>query len=708
MKLSKKIFSTFAMSAMAASGLLSSCSVDDFIAHKDDIIKKLGDFKFSTSNEVVLDIDYGPLASQALVQVYSENPLANATEEDQTPEGELVFSAFLDKNGIYCGTVDIPAHANHLYFYTSSMAAPMLMDAEMKDGRVTVANNMTSPRSTRADATTRAVNDNELEVRKLNSNENGGTAQNFYTIFGGWDNYGRVNDINGLVDEGTLTADDVQSIEHYFWYIGENETKWTKPGNPTGDRLKRLRDLRVDDVNMVVQEKYEENGQTYDVKSAEVWFTFLTEYAWNQNTVGYYFFNKNNPPKSPADIDKKFIILPHASKPNEAPFGAKGNELYHNEYAPTHTNQRVQLLYVDENGKASKNFPPNIEIGFFLIADGFKCDNPNVGTETIDGITYNTRVNRKINTSKRETYYSNYEFNGGSVDGTGGNIKKRFVACRLANGTVVYGCEDGSNESYDDMMFTITATPEKALHTQEGSILQSIPHKQVPRTYTDQSENYTYAFEDLWPDGGDYDLNDVVVRLSRTIKKDQFNDVSKVVDNYTINVGKTTGNIDAFAVQVPTAHKGDRMTLPTDAWYEEETGTFFLTRDVHLVDNQTLTITREFDHPVTFKEIQNELNPFIVNQTKGVDCKQSGRIEIHMPLGEVTSKGKKIDNAKNPAKAWYISDDGQAPYAIKIPGTTFEPCEETVRIGSKDGAYPNFNKWVKSLGKEYKEWYKNK
>lgn len=696
MKHSKKILG-FAMGAMAVAGLLGSCSVDEFIANKN-VIKELGDFRFSTSNEVVLDIDYGPLASRALVEVYSENPLANATADDQTPEGELVFSAFLDKNGIYTGTIDVPAHVDHLYFYTSSMAAPMLQDAKLKNGRATVTNPVTSSKSSRAGVSSRVVPDDQLVVRKLNSNENGGSAQNFYTIYGSWDNYGRVNDVNGLVDEGTLTADDVHSVEHYFWYIDDSKNTWSKPGDPSGERLKRLQNMRVEDVNMVVQEQYEENGQTYNVESAEVWFTFLTEYAWNQNTVGYYFFNRNNPPAKAADIDKKFIILPNASKAEHQPFGLKGNEYYQGDYAPTAINQRVQLLYVDEKGKASKHFPPNTEIGFFLIANGSKSSGYNGAQETVNGVTYDTRANGRIATNGT-TYYSNYRFNPGS-----GDARKRYVACRLANGTVVYGCEDGSNSSYDDMMFTITATPEKALHTQQGSELQAIPQKEVPRTYTDEtSERYTYVFEDSWPNGGDYDLNDVAVRHTRKITKDQFNDVTKVEDNFTFLDNSTTGDCNAFAMH--TSHPGDNCDLPNGAWFEKETGSFFLTNDVRDVKNQTLTMIRTFAHPVSFAEIKNEFHPFIVNQTKGVDCRNSGRIEIHIPGDEITSKGMKVDNIHNPAKSWYISDDGKFPYALRISGTTFIPCDPGVRIGSKSGAYPNFTHWVESLGKSYTDWY---
>lgn len=684
-------FASLALPMCLMVGVFASCSVDDFISNRNETLKQ-NKFDFNTSNEVSLNIDYGPLASKALVQVYSENPMEEATAEDQTPKGDLVFSAFLNESGCFNGSINLPGHVDHLYFYTSSMAGPQVLDAKVDGNNIEVDGTVTN--QTRAAINTRAIPDNELIVRKLNANEKSGSADNFYTIIGSWDNYGKAQDINHLIDEGKLTGDDVLSIEHYFW-MGAT----SKPNSVSADRRKRINNMKVNNVNMVVQEKFEEDGITYDVESAEVWFTFLTEYAWNENTVGYYYFDKNNPPQSPGDIDKKFIILPNSSKPNHYPFDqTRTDYVYPIEKCPTHTNQRVQLLYVDNEGKASVNFPPNIEIGFFLISNGFKHGSYLGEDMIVNGKTYKTRNVGRVNTNGT-TYYSNAKFNGGV---------QRYVACRLQNGTVVYGAEDGTDESYDDMMFTITASPNKAIHTEGGSMLTEIPQQRIERTYTDVSEKYTYAFEDQWPNGGDYDMNDVVIRHSRKITKDQFNDVTKVVDDFAFDNTTTTNSINAFAIQVPSNHRGDKYTLPSGGWFEEETGSYFITDDVHKVFGQTVSLVREFDHPVSFTEIQNELNPYIVNQTKGVGCKNKGRIEIHLPMGEVTTMGMKVDNVKNPAQAWYISDDGQYPYGLKISGLDFVPCDHEVRIGSGDGAYPNFNKWVKSMGKEYKEWYKNK
>lgn len=687
-----------------AMATLISCSVDEFVNNGGHTSKQ-DMFSFKTTNKVGIDIDYGPLASQTLVKIYGENPLVDATEEDETPQGEPIGSAFLDTNGRFNGTLEIPGHIQTLYFYASSMAAPQLTIAELEGDAVKVTNQPIS--SSRQD--TRSVSDDQLVVRKLNSSENGGTATNFYTINGGWDNYGNLEDVNHLIDYGALTSDDVHSIEHYFWYISDGVNNWTKPGDPTGARLERLKNMRVNNVNMVVQEQYEENGQIYDVESAEVWFTFITEYAWNENVVGYYFFDKNNPPKSAAEIDKKFVILPNASTPAHYPFEKLDTRKlrYPEDKVPTTINRRYQLLYMDEDGNVSKNFPPNTEIGFFIIPNGFEMPNNFQGPdETINGFTYTTRKNGLINTNAT-AYYSNYEFNTGD-DNTAANKnpRKRYVACRLANGTVVYGCEDASNSSYDDMMFTITASPNKAIHTEGGSVLTEIPQKKVDRKYVDKSENYTYAFENIWPDGGDYDLNDVIVYHNRTVTKDQFNDVSRVVDKFRFEVNQWTTSSCSFAIHMRAGHLGDRREMPEGAWFEEETGSFFFADDVRNsnVNGHTLTLVREFDHPVSFSEIQDELNPFLVNQSMGPDCHSQGRVEIHLPLGEITSMGKAIGNEHNPAYGWFINDNGY-PYALKIPGTTFDPCEERVRIGSGPGAYPKFNHWAETLGKENKDWY---
>lgn len=69
----------------------------------------------------------------------------------------------------------------------------------------------------------------------------------------------------------------------------------------------------------------------------------------------------------------------------------------------------------------------------------------------------------------------------------------------------------------------------------------------------------TYAFEDIWPDGGDYDMNDVVIdhHHRMTIKRDGdgniYNDwITRIEDDfYAIQPEGSADYQDAFGVEIP-------------------------------------------------------------------------------------------------------------------------------------------------------------
>lgn len=83
-------------------------------------------------------------------------------------------------------------------------------------------------------------------------------------------------------------------------------------------------------------------------KDCEVYITFLNEAAGYQNTLGYYYYDANNPPASLNDLTK-IIVFPNASK------AGSGGEL-----VPGST---MELL---------GTFNENTVIGFFLISNGWQ------------------------------------------------------------------------------------------------------------------------------------------------------------------------------------------------------------------------------------------------------------------------------------------------------------------------------------------------
>lgn len=416
---------------------------------------------------------------------------------------------------------------------------------------------------------------------------------------------------------------------------------------------------------------------------------------------------------------KKIIILPNASMGSHAPYGTHNSYAeFDNSLAPAEINTRYQLLYAefDTNGeptKVTKHFPPNTAIGFFLIVNGFGAYNSRkenevplwlgMSGETKTGGGYTFRTERtegkiQLNTTK---YYSNKEFNSSS--------QKRYIAFSV-NGkenVIIYGIEDASDWSCDDFLFTLESTPALALKPENPDVhIPTFDPVEPTANNTTKTINKTYAFEDIWPNGGDYDLSDVVVRHERKVTYNTKGyDVSKVVDKFTLVDDGKTEYKNAFAVVYPEAHRGT-LAKPQGVIEEAETGAIIITDDVRGKNGTSFTITREFSTVVGLGAIDVEdINPFIINQTTGPAYTKSNRIEIHLPNHDVTSKGRPHTESDSP---WFISKDRRYPYAIEIPNNTWVPCENGVRIGSKSGAYPNYNSWVQSGGTNDTDWYQTK
>lgn len=341
---------------------------------------------------------------------------------------------------------------------------------------------------------------------------------------------------------------------------------------------------------------------------------------------------------------------------------------------------RVQLLYVDDEGKVSDKFPPNTEIGFFILSDGYHA--PTVTTETIEGKEYQVRNSRKIDASKTAI-----------ISNSLSKEKSRYIALQLPDNSLAYGVEDGSDSSYDDMLFTVSANPNPAIHTNSDLAPDSKVEPVEDKDTTKELYTHTYAFEDIWPAGGDYDLNDVVVEHKRTYTYNQFNFVKQVVDVFTIR--SIADHTDGFAIQLDPGKHGE-MTLPQGAVWEEETNSLILTKKVS--NGQVITLTRNLNG-INKADIENEeLNPYIINYTLTTD--PNARIEVHLPGLAVTSKGMKIGEGNSD---YYVDETVRYPYAIRIPVGGFKLSPEGVRINKY---YPNYTSWTDSKGSKDKEWYK--
>lgn len=668
----KKVY-VYALPALVAGTLgLSSCSsVDDDGIGIDAGPKKpeAEYFDFSTTKDVTLNLNFGEIAANSLVSVYVNQPSENASEG-------TAFSIFTDSKGCFQGKASLPAHADSVWVSIAALGLPEVTPAKVVNGQVSIDYVSASAASTGARGT-RAATDNTLESHLVNA------SKRLYTIvkYAGW-NGTNVSD-HGAIDynwnsaifsNGKVKASVVNDIKKALW--GNNAVK------PSGlDNSALTRDTKH--VNTSIAKAYEDaNGKIQTVESAQVYLTFLHERAHYRNVIGYYYYKTDEAPASPDDVDK-YIIVPNASIGGDHPYAEYYNrnsiEYYANAPLLAYgengaTNMRTQLLFKDpETGEMKKEFPAGYTIGYFIISDGFWVKdgaNRDMGHVNVDC----------------QFMYSNNEWNPGQF--------KRFISMTIKDdGTVVYGIEDGNDDkSYDDVMFTIDADPNFAIQDPDRPSVEP----EQGEIYSTEVTYRTYAFEDIWPDGGDYDMNDVVVTHKRSVTfGNASNEITQIVDEFSpVQPAGSAEYTNAFAVTYSAKSTSINYTGMT---LEPETNSIIVTKNTNADRNKVLTVTRTFSglSKNTFVE---DINPFVI--PKYVDGAKT-RSEVHLPKHSATSK---VDPALSLTghDAWYVDADGLFPFAISLPVQHYAPANEGIRI---DKYYSRYASWVTSKGEKDSDWY---
>ena len=95
------------------------------------------------------------------------------------------------------------------------------------------------------------------------------------------------------------------------------------------------------------------------------------------------------------------------------------------------------------------------------------------------------------------------------------------------SGKTILGAEDGVNQSYCDLLFYVDATPGSSIDDPERPSIPDEGDKEEPKPDEDENVTGTLAFEDIWPSGGDYDMNDVIVEYERKVYFDKKNIVTQ-------------------------------------------------------------------------------------------------------------------------------------------------------------------------------------
>lgn len=642
-------------------------------------------FDFSTTRAVQLDVNYGRgLGAKAYVQIYDQCP-----EEGDTTLLPL-YTAVTDAEGrIQCRTT-LPTYVKEVWLVCYHIGLPWCVKCPVVDGRI--AYEYDSPLLRAEGGVTRAGSEpdnTDYRGRVTLVNE----SKKLYTIVSWDDQFGNVNTDDNA---GIVTIDQTVSKEEYNSYAHHLERAlWkgsdTRPGG--NDKGNNIYALGSNIVNTKTLATYiNDEGDEVDVESVSLNFVFLTEWGWYQNVMGYYYYKTSEGAPSSAANVKKFICLPNASRTGHPPYpGDTGSANHQANQAPAYAGESISLLFEEEDGSFTKNFPPGYTVGYFLMSNGFQTQGKAVGTIN-SGATF---------------FYSNEAWNDGG--------KKRYLALSLPNdGGIVYGVEDGTDNSYDDVMFMIQGTPNEAIHNPD---IPTINPEEETILYWHTSHQ-TYAFEDIWPNGGDYDLNDVIIEHEREVEYDPNDKLSEVEDDFTLTEAHATYH-DAFAIQLNKDWLGSSLTIKKDgvditssvkSYTDAQNSgakTYILFEDLQqLAVGTTFRVTRKFSNKPdrkVFEAAEPKVNPFIISQYTDADYTAGAMTEIHIPnFGNRTSKAK-TDNSTG-TEYYYVARHGNNtyPFALSLPVKAFVASPEGVSI---DQTYSGFNDWVTSGGTESNDWY---
>lgn len=598
-------------------------------------------FGFETRGDVSLNVNYALPGFAALIEVYDIDPMEIVGNTPVKKQGvEALFKIYTDESGKFNGKMNIPTSVKSVYLYTESWGLPRCMSLEVKDGMVNFNMADLGASTVKTKNNTRYYDFQGTVPYVLNRNAN------LYSLCK-WGEGGSLNSEymsleTQVGDEtvGSLT----QRLKNFF--------------NPDGIP-------NVDNMHLVTQSEVTNITVTQDGTALDV--VFLNRDAKYNNSFGYYYY-KTSEGANMSNM-KKYIVFPNVSF-----------SVYEGQLPILKCGSKVRLLYFDEQGNAKKEFPAGYTVGWFIYADGYNQNENEIDTDkqVVSGFT--------------NLLASNQVF---------GQQRQNFVSVKdEKSGKVIIGVEDGANNSYCDLLFYVNAS--KAIEDPDGRpVITPDDGNEPEKPDVIETKTGTLAFEDIWPDGGDYDMNDVIVEYNCAVSFDKKNQVTKIVDTFTpVHDGAVFAN--AFAYQIDKGQFGKITSSATTEGIrtETETSSIIVCPNVKQAARKVYTVTREFASGSFNKKDFKSYNPYII--VKYVEGQRS-RTEVHLPKHEATSFAdlSLIGSGKD---AYYVDKAGAYPFAIDIPIVNFIPVTEKSSI---DTEYPYFKAWADSKGKEYTDWYKS-
>lgn len=630
--------------------------------------KEYNSFDFSTiNNNVAVNIQYTmELSSSVYFEIYDQEPGTWVNSAYVLKEGvQPLYAGWTDEEGKFSKTLNLPAYTSTLHIYSPAFQARRIMTAEVVDNSVNINSNY-DEESTENAATRAPKQDGYTYMTNA-----GNPGQPAAYADGNWKTWL----IPEYGENGRISPDK----------IGQQEK--VKVSEKKAKELIALHN-QVINVHFPCPEEYKSYADLKVDKATEIGLTFLGgNTCWN-STLGYYYYEEG---KEPASLKDANVILVFPNTQNGTQDWKGSNKM-----KGIDVGDGVKLMYYPNiaNGStegATYTFPAGIRVGLVLAT--------NAWTERVKDVDMAYRAATSQNLS---------------VDDKGEAFNAPRTAVYRAGGYTMVSFEDYTDDkNFSDVVVTLSTSVEDAIPGDEPE----------PEPFDVDLLKGIYAFEDLWPAAGDFDMNDVMTKSTYTKKIDIKNRIYE--ESYTF---KTYGNYatltNGLAVRldgVSTTDKlefyvkavGDEDFYALETTYDATDRVVVLTNDVNTnkgAEYKVKVIHAE-NSPVEKETIDAE--PFIFRVENSSDA--VAWWEVHLTGCKPTSKMNrnyfgKGEDCSQPDKDIYYVRSGEYPFAFFLAGATetdlskmLDPKNESVAINK---LYEGYTEWVTSNGAQRAEWYK--
>ena len=240
---------------------------------------------------------------------------------------------------------------------------------------------------------------------------------------------------------------------------------------------------------------------------------------------------------------------------------------------------------------------------------------------------------------------------------------------------------------------------------------------------SDEGTWNTLMFEDKWPELGDYDFNDLVIKYQYEFYSNADNEVVDLVAHFqVVAAGASYANGFGFKLDIPNSsvldvsgdvHSGTSIVLnanKTEQGASDEAviivydnintllgGTFInVRRDGTTKEIDPISIHVQLDK--INRDLLNTIDPFLyVNQIRGREVHLMG----YSPTSKANNSYFGTANDDSDSGTYYRSTQGY-PWCLDVPADVRHMLETIdFTIG-----YPDFVKWANSGGTQYTDWYR--